>query len=162
MLFGSLAAIAAPTVIRAVLDTGMGDGFCPYYPFVMLAAIALDWRAATGVALASGFLANVLFEGERSQIVAMQHEITSIISFGLAAALMIGLGQAFRKAIADPLWLNGPGKSPKEVVFSLRDGQACVSWYGGKSFVPLGPAEEVERMMQDFLAQRQVARRLNR
>jgi hypothetical protein len=142
------------------MDGGQGDGLCAYYPFVMLAAIAMTWRAATAVAVVSGFLGAFLFEGMRYQTFELQNEMAGIY-FGLASALMIVLAEAFRKAIADPLWLNGPGKSPEGIIFSLRDGQACASWHGGKSFVPLGPADEVERMMQDFLAQQQVARRFD-
>jgi hypothetical protein len=162
MLLGAHVAVAAPTLLRAVIDRGQGDGLCAYYPFVMLAAITMDWRAATAVAIASGFLGNLLFEGTRYQVFETRCEITNAIFFGLASALMIVLAEAFRKAIADPFWLNGPGKSSKGIVFSLKDGQACASWYGGKSFVPLGPADEVERMMRDFLAQQEVAKRLNR
>ncbi len=161
MLIASFAAVATPTLIRAGVGGPQGDGFCPYLPFVMLAAMSLNWRAAAAVAAVSGLLADLLFEGTRYRLFEKPCEITGLIYFGVASALMIGLAQAFRKAVADPLWLNGPAKAPKRLVFSLKDGQACASWYGGRSFVPLGPADEVEKLMQQFLAQREVGRRLS-
>ena len=162
MLLAATLAVAAPTLLRAAIHSVQGDGLCAYYPFVMLAAIAMTWRAAAVVAVLSAFLADVMFEGKGFQLLEAPGEITGLIFFSLASVLMIVLAEAFRKAVADPLWLNGPGKAPKGIVFSLKDGQACASWYGGNSFVPLGTADEVERMMQDFLAQQQVARRFNR
>ena len=46
------------------------------------------------------------------------------------------------------------------VVFSLEGGQAWASWYGSHSWVRLGPENEVAEMMRDFLAQRELAKRL--
>jgi hypothetical protein len=87
-------------------------------------------------------------------------EIMGFVYFGLASALIIGLAQVLRRTIADPLWLDIPNRKPREIVFSRRAGQACVSWYEGRTFVPLGPADEVEAKMRDFLAQQELGRRL--
>ena len=162
MLAVCLAAVAAPTVIRLVIDRGQGDAFCAYLPFVTLAAVLLDWRPAAAVAVVSGLLADYLFEGARYQIFEVRSEITGFIYFGVASAVIIGLAQAFRKAVAEPLWFDAPDARPRGLVFSRKAGQACVSWHGGKSLVPLGPADEVEEKMRDFVAQQEVGRRLSR
>ena len=139
-----------------------GDGFCAYLPFVTFAAMALDWRAATVLATVSGLLADYLFEGVRFELFESAADIARVVYFAVAAGLIILLAQAFRKSLAHSLWLDVRGRAPKSLVFSRRDGEACVSWYGGKSFVPLGPADEVEMMMRDYLAQQEVGRRLAR
>jgi hypothetical protein len=162
MLVTAIAVVAAPTLIRFAIDPGQGDGFCAYVPFVVLAAIALEWRVAAVVAAASGLLAASLFEGVRGELFEAQCEIISFIFFGLASALVIGLAQTFRKAVAEPLRFRATRPASNGLVFSREAGQACVSWHGGQSFVPLGPADEVEVMMRDFLAQQEVGRRLRR
>jgi len=161
MLIVSIAAVAAPTAFRAVMNGGQGD-LCPYLPFVTLAAIVLPWRAAAAVAVVSGFLASYLFEVTPHQMLGMGCGVAGVIYFGVASVLIIGFARAFRKAVADPLWLKPPSTTPRGLVFSRQGGQACVSWYGGRSFVPLGPADEVEEMMRDFLAQQEAGRRLIR
>jgi hypothetical protein len=161
MLIVSIVAVAVPTAFRAVVDGGQGD-LCLYLPFVTLAAMVLDWRTATAVAVVSGFLANSLFVVARHQLLGMGCGVAGLIYFGIASILIIGFAQAFRKTVADPLWLKPPSMTPMGVVFSRKHGQACVSWHGGRSFVPLGQADEVEEMMRDFLAQQEVGRRLIR
>jgi hypothetical protein len=162
MLITAIAAVAAPTLIRFAINWGQGDGFCAYVPFVVLAAMALEWRAAAVVAVASGLLAAYLFEGTRGQLFEETCEITSFVFFILASLLVIGLAQTFRKAVAEPLSFRATRPASNGLVFSREAGQACVSWHGGQSFVPLGPADEVEVMMRDFLAQQEVGRRLRR
>ena len=54
------------------------------------------------------------------------------------------------------------GSSDGGIVFSLEKGQAWASWYGQESHVQLGPQGEVAEMMEDFLAQLEVGKRLNR
>jgi hypothetical protein len=162
MLIVVILAVVTPTLLRLGMDGMQGDGFCPYLPFVTFAAMVLEWRAAAIVAVASGLLADYLFEGARYQLFEMPDEITGFVYFCAAAALIIGLAQAFRKTVADPLWFDAPGPTSKGLVFSRRAGQACVSWYGGRTFVPLGPADEVEAKMRDFLAQQELGRRLSR
>src|SRR6516225_5938888 len=75
----AIAAVAAPTVLRLVTDPSQGDGYCAFLPFVALAAVVLNWQAATAVAAVSGFLAAYLFEGTRFELFEVQCEITGII-----------------------------------------------------------------------------------
>jgi hypothetical protein len=48
----------------------------------------------------------------------------------------------------------------KDIVFSLEDGQVWASWYGREMPVHLGPETDVVPMMQDFLAQFELGRKL--
>jgi hypothetical protein len=160
MLASSIAAVMAPTAIRA-LGGGQGD-LCLYLPFVTLAAMSLEWRAAAAVALMSGLLASELFKSAPHEMLGAGCGIPGVIYFAMASVLIILFAQTFRNAVAHPLWLKPLRIRPSRLVFSRLDGQACVSWYGGRSFVPLGPADEVEAMMRDFLAQQEVGRRLLR
>src|SRR5215472_10570868 len=122
----AVAAVAAPTALRFVMDASQGDGFCPYLPFVAVAALVLNWRAAAAVAVVSGLLADYLFEGARFQIFEAECEITGLIFFCLASVLVIGLAQALRKAVADPLWFEVSKPAPRKLIFSRKAGQACV------------------------------------
>ncbi|MFC3078036.1 DUF4118 domain-containing protein [Phenylobacterium terrae] len=163
MLLCALAAITAPTLVYASVDEVVqGTAFITYLPFVTLTALLLDWRAAGAVALASAALGDFLFVGPRFELFETPSDLFGLLVFGVTAVLIIATAWAIRKVGADPLWLNGPHRAPNGVVFSLKDGQACVSWYGGKSFVPLGAGDDVARMMQDFLAQQEVGERLLR
>jgi hypothetical protein len=47
------------------------------------------------------------------------------------------------------------------IVFSLEKGQVWASWYGRGAPVLLGSQRKVSEMMQDFLAQEELARRLS-
>jgi hypothetical protein len=127
---------------------------------VLLAALALDWRVASLVALGSGFLADLLFVGPPFKFLEAPSDQFGTLVFGVISCLIVGLGYVIRRAVADPLWLNVPEEVPEGVIFSQEGDQALVSWHGGRSFVPLGPHDEVAEMMQDFLAQRELGKRL--
>ncbi|HEY5721651.1 MAG TPA: hypothetical protein VIT45_04965 [Allosphingosinicella sp.] len=60
---------------------------------------------------------------------------------------------------------NGDGDSGRarlEIVFSLADGFAWVSWPGTDAMMRLGAYETVTAGMRDFLAQGEVGERLTR
>ena len=48
------------------------------------------------------------------------------------------------------------------IVFSLEKGEVWASWYGHGAPVHLGSQRKVSEMMEDFLAQVEVGKRLNR
>ena len=56
---------------------------------------------------------------------------------------------------------NRAWQSELNVIFSLRDGYVWASWPDGDAAVRLGEHEVVSAMMLDFLAQDELARRLN-
>ena len=63
--------------------------------------------------------------------------------------------------------LNGSllnqGRPPEEaIIFSLHDGYVLVSWPGTDASVRLGRHEVVAAMMEDFLAQDALGKRLER
>lgn len=54
-----------------------------------------------------------------------------------------------------------PQSTRNDIVFSLENGIVWASWPGIGQRVSLGPQEAVAYMMKDFLAQNEVAERLN-
>jgi hypothetical protein len=48
------------------------------------------------------------------------------------------------------------------VIFSMEDGHVWASWYGQGPPVCLGSQQKVGRMMEDFLAQEELAKRFAR
>jgi len=48
-----------------------------------------------------------------------------------------------------------------QVVFSLENNQAWAGWHGHRTMVQLGTKDDVAEMMEDFLAQLELAERLN-
>ena len=53
------------------------------------------------------------------------------------------------------------GRPEQEVIFSLIDDHVYVSWPGTAASLKLGTHQAVSAMMEDFLAQNAVGRRLN-
>jgi hypothetical protein len=161
MLLCVVAALIAPTLIRASVQGLVEEaGFLTYLPFVLLAGLLLTWQVAAGVAAAGAGLGDFLFVGPRFQLVETPSDLFGITVFAVTSVLAIGLAHAFRRALKDPI--HGPNEQSNGIVFSQEGGQVYASWYGGRSFVPIGPEGEVSRMMQDFLSQREVGERLAR
>jgi len=85
-------------------------------------------------------------------------DISSLISF----ALIIGCVWLFRKVIAQQTGRRIKAESESGIIFSLENGVALASWPGAGAPVRMGPEDEVAEMMQDFLAQRELAKRLTK
>lgn len=161
LLYG-IALIAIPTMIRLLLGLVIDRlPFFPYVPFVIVAAIVLDWRYAGAVALVSWVVADLLFIGPRYQLTFDAYELIGFIIFFVSAALLIALAEAVRRVVENSLRPARPDGLSAPVVFSLEGGQAWASWYGSHSWVRLGPEEDVADMMQDFLAQRELGKRFD-
>lgn len=162
-LLCAAAALAAPTLLRVAIDGYVEDlAFTAYLPFVLLSAVLLDWRAASAVALGSALLADLLFVAPRGQVLESPSDLFGLTFFGLTALLAIAIVNVVRKATSHPLQVGRPIDTPKPIIFSLKDGQACVSWEDGPAFVPLGRGDEVAEVMREFLAQQAVGERLSR
>lgn len=156
MLF-AVAVIALPTFIRAALDgIVVGLGFSAYFPFVLLAAIFLDWKLATIVALVSAAITDAYFVGLRYQLLEGPTAVFGVVSFLVGAYLIISLIHAIRTAFDD---LVGP-TSVGGVMFSLKNGQAWASWPVAGFHLSLGPRDDVAEMMKDFVAQVELGKRL--
>jgi hypothetical protein len=133
----------------------------PYIPFVLLAALFLGWRYAACVVLASAFISDFWFLGPPDQILEGATDVFALACFTIASVMIVALVEGMRRSAAPDLE-RGESMPPRSgaIVFSLEGGEAWASWYGSEKPVRLGPEDEVEAMMKDFLAQLQLGRRL--
>ena len=155
--------VIIPTVIRLVIGLWLDRlPFFAYIPFVVLGAVMLHWRWAAGVALASWLVADMLFMGPAFRPSFGAFEVIGFVIFMCSAMLVIALVEAARMIIENSLRPARTGGFHAPVVFSLEGGQAWASWYGSHSWVRLGPEADVAEMMEDFLAQRELGKRLAR
>jgi hypothetical protein len=156
----ALSALAVPTIIRASLENFVSEaGFIIYIPFLLLSALSLKWWQAAALALLSAITGDFLFVGPPFQLLETANDRFGTAVFLVSSAMIIAIGYLIKRVVSDPLWLNGPSDNSSSVVFSLERGQAKVSWYGARTFVHLGPEQEVAEMMKDFLDQRELAKR---
>jgi hypothetical protein len=163
LIYG-LVLIATPTVLRIVVNELIQGrlAFFVYIPFVILAGAFLAWKHAAVVALACGIIALLFFVEPYYRIGINAYEVIGFAIFAVSSVLIIALVEAVRTIVENSLRPARPEGLSTPVVFSLEGGQAWVSWYGSHSWVRLGPEEEVAEMMEDFLAQRELAKRLTR
>jgi hypothetical protein len=155
-----LAAIWIPTILRmAVAGSVTGCEFTPYLPFVLIAAMLLPWWegalvAAGSVVIMGGFVAGTpAFE---------MPCFTSAAGIFLAAStVVIGVAVLVRYLII-AMQKRGADESLGGIVFSLEKGEVWASWYGQGPPVLLGSQRKVAEMMEDFLAQVEVGKRLCR
>ena len=160
-LFYGIALVAIPTLIRLLLGLFIDKWpVFAYVPFVILAAVVLEWKYTAAAALGSWFAADFLFIGPRYHVGFGPDEAIGFAIFLLSTALIIAIALAVRTVVDNSLRPARPGGFSTPVVFSLEGGQAWASWYGSHSWVRLGPEDEVAEMMQDFLAQRELGKRL--
>ena len=153
----TIAAIAVPTAIRAAVDSFVsGCELTIYLPFVMLVAIFMGWKHAAAAAVGSIVAAQLLFMCLGHQFSVGSCDTYSIGVLLIGSIAIIGFVEVFRGIIA-----RRSGSS-SGIVFSLRDGKAWASWYGHPTPVQLCSEEEVAEMMEDFLKQIELGKRLNR
>jgi hypothetical protein len=157
----SVVALAAPTAILS-LDHALPAGACctTYFPFVLLSAVLLGPIYASAVAIGSAGLADALFMGPRYQILESPMDSFGDIASLVSSALIIGLVYLFRRLLAHHASRQASVHSSTGIIFSLEQGVAWASWTGVNTPVRLGPHEEVAEMMQDFLAQIDLGKRL--
>lgn len=156
----AVGAVALPTAIRAAVSgTVTGCEFTPYLPFVFLCAVLIRWWQAGIVALACIAVLGGLLGG--SPAARLPCFIPAAGIFIASSAVMIGIANLIRRTIefvrCDPVDDSAGG-----IVFSLEKGEVWASWYGHGLPVRLGTQRKVSEMMEDFLAQAKVAKRLNR
>lgn len=161
-LLSGIVALSLATVIRAAVD-GIVTGceFTPYLPFVLLSAILLRWWQASLVALASVAILGGLFVGPPRELLQSQCFLSSAGIFLAASAMMIGTVMLVRR-IAAAIQNREFDESAGGIVFSLEKDQVWASWYGAGPPVRLGSQNMVEPMMEDFLAQVEIGKRLTR
>lgn len=152
------AAVALPTVVRlAVNGTVTGCEFTPYLPFVLLSAILLRWWQAGAVALAAAAIMGGLFVGPLDALHGQSCFISAAGMFLGGSAIIVAVAAMVRRVIAD---FQRRSDADGGIVFSLEKGQVWASWYGSGPPMRLGPEEQVGAMMEDFLAQVELGKRL--
>ena len=157
-----IAAVALPTIIRCLVDDAVtGVAFSPYIPFVLLAAVLVEQKYAVSVAVVSAAVADLLFIEPRFEPLAGPTDAFGIFIFLVSAALIVGLIHVARLAIASHPRPAACGDGRTGIIFSLEKGQALASWSGSGRPLRLGPESEVAEMMQDFLDQLELGKRLN-
>lgn len=155
-------AVAIPTAIRLSVDGVVsGTAVTGYVPFVLLSAVLLGWLNASIVAIASALIGDMLFVGPPNQVFEGPADIFVVGLFLLVSGVLIGFVELVRRIVAEDDKVEEAAE-PAGIIFSLEKGEAWASWRGHATPVRLGPQNEVAEMMEDFLAQVEVARRLNR
>ena len=156
-LICGLAAITVPTLVRASVDGVVsGIAFSPYIPFVLVSALLLEWKYAAGVALVSSIVADMMFVDPRYVFIAGPTDVFGMSVFLVASAIAICVVRSSKT------FIRGRRPIGEGIIFSLDQGQAWASWYRTGSRVRLGSRDEVTEMMEDFLAQIELGKRLNR
>jgi len=152
-------AVALPTILRASLDGSVfGTGLLLYFPFVTLAAMLFEWKAATIIMLVSALMADWLFSLPHHRLFEEPSDLFEVVMFLGASTLIIALVHAIRTTFRE---LVGPA-SKGGVFFSLEGDQVWASWPEAGFHLRLGSQHEVGSMMKDFLAQCALAERLER
>lgn len=160
-LFWAVAAVAVPTLIRYSFEGIVtGCGTVTYVPFILLSALFLGWRYAVPVVLGSAYFADSLFMGHDHLLLEGPCDIYGMTAFLVGSGLIIATVEAVRRELQNMPGPAGNRDRTAGIVFSLEDGQAFASWYGSPSAVRLGSQQEVAEMMEDFLAQLELAKRL--
>ena len=157
-LLCGIAAVAIPTIVRAAIDGVVtGCEFTPYLPFVLITALALGWWQASAVAVTSAAILGGVVFGPTNTHFTSSCFLSSAGIFLASSAAMIGVVVLVRRTIVA---IQNRGASDGGVVFSLQGDQVWASWYDQGPPVRLGPEGNVSAMMQDFLAQVELGKRL--
>lgn len=160
-LICGMIAVALPTIVRAAVNGSVtGCEFTPYLPFVLLSAILLRWWQAGAVALASVAIMGGLFVGSLDEFHGQPCFISAAGIFIGASAIIVAVVAMLRRVMAD-FQSRGVDESAGGIVFSLEQDQVWASWYGSGPPMRLGSRRKVEAMMEDFLAQGELAKRLS-
>ena len=158
----SVAAVGLPTLIRySVNNMVMGADCVPFCPFVLLTVILAGWRYAAVVAVTSALVCDYLFMGVPYQLFESYSDWFATATFLGYCALIIGVISGVRVLVAQCPRRADPDEVSSGIIFSLEGGQAWASWTGADAPVQLGPCDEVAEMMEDFLAQVELGKRLN-
>jgi hypothetical protein len=83
--------------------------------------------------------------------------ISSVAMFFAASAMIISIVVAIRRLTAR--MFSHADEASGGVIFSMEDGHVWASWYGQGPPVCLGSQQRVGEMMEDFLAQEELAKR---
>ena len=156
----AIVALTIPTLIRIALDGFVtGCEFTAYLPFVLGSAILLRWWQAGLIALGAVAVVGGLFMGSPAELLQSTCFSASALIFLGASAAMIGTVILVRRLFL-AMHRRGVDESAGGIVFSLHEGQVWASWYGQGPPMLIGSQAKVSAMMEDFLAQIEVGKRL--
>ncbi|MGM5087512.1 DUF4118 domain-containing protein [Rhizobium leguminosarum bv. viciae] len=94
--------VAVPTLFRLAADSVItGTAFSTFYPFVVIAALFIGWKGATGVALAAAVVANYLFMEPRYVLFAQTGDTIGVASFLISCAMIIFVMDTLRRTLID-------------------------------------------------------------
>jgi hypothetical protein len=137
--------------------SGIGLAFIVYVPSIVLAALFMrSWQAAL-IALACAAAGDWFFLEQDSRITFSVSDLIGVPVFLASSALIIGVVRAIRSLVRECF---SPEAAPGKVIFSEEKGHAWAHWHGDRPSLPLGPHEEVADMMEDYLAQVELGKRL--
>ncbi|RYG28997.1 MAG: DUF4118 domain-containing protein, partial [Burkholderiales bacterium] len=95
-------AIAVPTMIRGAMDPWMTAlPFVVHFPFVLVSALFLGWRAASLVAVGCAMLGNFFFMAPRYVFLANAKDAIGVAFFLLSCMMIIALAETLRRAVAE-------------------------------------------------------------
>jgi hypothetical protein len=151
-------AVAIPTAIRfAINGVVSGCEYTPYLPFVLISAILLRWWQAALVTLACAAVYSGVILGSPMELLQDACTTYSVGTFFAASAMIISIVVAIRRLAAR--MFSHANEASGGVIFSMEDGHVWASWYGQGPPVCLGSQRRVGQMMEDFLAQEELAKR---
>lgn len=143
-----------------------GECCTPLYLFVLLSVLLFGWRAAVVSALAA-LAVSIWMNSIHIPAMSMPMPNPGVVGdlgrsvmFLAISAVIIGSVEFVRRTLSRFARLPDPHEHSSGIIFSLERGQAWASWPGEAAPVRLGPQQEVEAMMHDFLAHGHLARRL--
>lgn len=156
----ALGAVAIPTAVRLAIFTGMNDYQCiTFCPFVLAAAILVGSRLAAAVAIASAVICNSLM-GLHYMLNLDEPDLVGMSIFLAYSFLVVACVHMMRKRSTQAFVAEPAAEPSTGIVFSLEAGEAWASWQGRDAPVRLGAEDEVAIMMEDFLAQLELGKKL--
>lgn len=156
----SLVAVAIPTLIRLTIFTEMNDFQCiTFCPFVLATAVLAGSRFAIAVGVGSAAICDTLM-GPRYMFHWDEPDLVGMSIFVAYSFLVIGFVHLVRRQCERSRGRKAIAEPSRGLVFSLEAGEAWASWHGTGAPVRLGAEEEVASMMEDFLAQLELGKKL--
>ena len=97
--------------------------------------------------------------GPANELLEGPSDVFAVGLFLIVSGVLIGFVELVRRIVAEDDHVE-VDREPSGIIFSLEKGVAWARWRGQGEPVRLGPQAEVAEMMEDFLAQLELAERL--
>ncbi|MBB3357311.1 MULTISPECIES: HWE histidine kinase domain-containing protein [unclassified Novosphingobium] len=158
-LSGIAVAIAVPATLRWALgQAGEAVPFAPFFPFVLLAAVFMGWRAALVVAIITTLLVEWVFRGGSPSLLD-PHRLTLALLIALANLALIAVGDTLRRTVRQ---LDALAREQdivaREMYHRVQNALGVV-----QALIRVSHAgDDTERFRQDLLARVQALANANR